>query len=475
MLKRCVPFVVTVMTLFFMQSVFANDWEDLIGSTPSIELDHNFNARQSPSQQQRLQVVKRLDQEILVLRAEMSKRNGDVRQVRQYLDQLEKQQILPPFIERVDALKQYVASQSGFFASLKRYMQRIDFPMQESNAVVAIVLPTSGSYELAGKTLQNALQKGLKEAGFKGKLVSLDSNLYASAFELWEILKYYQPDFIFGPLSKQKVVQWKELGTGVSTMYFNDIGYLGVGEFSLSPSRTAGLEQVFQLLQQAQYNNILVLRDNSEKSIELEEAFKQAWLSFNSLHDYNMEIIDGNVGQTIDDAMKVSTSDQRRQWLQKVLQEALEFESRPRQDIEAVISFVPQNLAIQISPYLNFLSSKKEVTHIWYPTQTPSAAFLDFNKDAWQQTFVILPQSIQIDTSVNRSQIDVNSKNGLFYALGQVAVEIVKNSALSTAVDNVEFTKYGSYVRNASGQFHLLPVVYWADNGVFERFYTLTE
>lgn len=452
----------------------AEEWDDLFKHSDNLSGQYkpsNSNGINSPSE--RLQVVKRLDQEILVLRAEMSKRNGDVYQVRQYLRQLAKQHILPPFTQRVEALKQYVAHHSdlspGYTSS--DYVQKIDFPMENSNAVVALVLPTSGDYEFAGVALQNAIKRSLKKAGFRGKLIALDSNLYSSAFELWEILKFYQPDFVFGPLTKEKIKQWQQLRTRVDTLFFNEAAYLGVGEFSLSPSRMAGLEQVFQLLQQAEYENLLVLRDNSEKSIEIEQAFQQAWLAYSQNKQYNLEIIDGNVGNAINDVMGVTRSKQRHRWFQGLLDEELKFENRPRKDVEAVISFVPQHIAIQVSPYINFLTNRKDITHIWYPSKTPSAKFLDFNKDSWQQTFVILPQSIQINTTSKRHQIDVSSKDGLFHALGQVAVEIVKNSTPSDSIDSVENTEFGAYVRNSSGQFHLLPVVYWTDNGTFEKFY----
>jgi len=468
--QKNLTILVSLLSLLLVSTpVLAEEWDDLMGSSSyQSQPDNKVNDT-------RPQIVKRLDQEILILRAEMSQRNGDVYQVKQYLEQLGKQQILPPFSARFERLKQYVANNDRFFSQSKQYVQKIDFPMNNANAVVAIVLPTSGDYEVAGSALQNALQEGLKQAGFRGKLVALDSNLYSSAFEMWELLKYYEPDFIFGPLQKERVLEWKKLRTKVPTLYFNEIGYLGVGEFSLSPSRLAGLEQVFQLLQQGHYQNVMVFSDDSQKSAELEAAFKQAWLSFNSQNAYQSKVIEGNVGQSINEVLGVEQSKQRHRWLEKVISHPLEFETRTRKDMEVVISFLPQHLAIQVSPYLDFLTSNKQITHIWYPSQTPDANFLAFNQSAWEQTFVILPQSILVHSNRKHSQIDTQSKNGLFHALGQVAVEIVKNSTLSDSVDTVELTQHGAYVRNASGQFHLLPVVYWADNGIFEKFYQLAE
>jgi len=184
----------------------------------------NNNQSTSSAPASRLKQVKRLDQEILILRAEMSKKNGDAKQVRQYVNQLEKQYILPAFKGRVEQLKRYVASlpKSSLFSFLP-FQKNIHFPMHESNSVVAIVLPTSGPYELVGLKLQKAIQDGLTASGFQGKLIALDSDIYDTAFEMWEVLKFYEPSFIFGPLRKDTITSWQKLDTGVPTMYFNEV------------------------------------------------------------------------------------------------------------------------------------------------------------------------------------------------------------------------------------------------------------
>ncbi len=467
-----VPFLLTCAGL-----VQAEEWDDLMGESEEITFspqkeskpDSNSNARPN----YRKQAVRRIDQEIMVLRAEMSQRNGDYKQVTRYLRQLDKQHILPPFTQRIAALRKYVSNyvpdMSGEYS--QQFVQKIRFPIDDPKAVVAILLPTSGDYEYAGLAIQKSIQRGLKKAGFRGKLIALDSNLYSSAFELWDILKYHQPDFVFGPLTKEKVAQWQKLRTRVQTLFFNEAGFLSLGNFSLTPNKIAGLEQVFQLMKQADLQNVLVLRDQSEKSIEIEEAFQQAWLNLNPGKSYVLEVIESNVGQSLDAVMGVTNASKRHRWFERILNTELNFSKRSRKDIEAIISFVPQNLAIQISPYLSFLANGNNFTHVWYPSKTPSAKYLDFNRHSWAQTFVVLPQSIQTSSSSRHRQIDVNSKNGLFHALGQVAVEIVVNPGSSESVDGIEYTEFGDYVRNPSGQFHLLPVVYWSDNGMFEKYY----
>lgn len=456
------------------------EWDDFFqNSKPRSLLDIGKSKPQVESikdKDRHLQQVKRLDQEILILRAEMSKKHGDQKQVALYVKELKKQYIIPAFQNRVDALEKYLASlpKPSLF-SFFSFSKDITFPMNDSTAVVAIVLPTSGRFESVGLELQNTLQNGLTKAGFKGKLIALDSALYSSAFEMWEVLKYYEPDFIFGPLQKGWVQKWQQLDTGVPTLYFNETGSLASSEYSLAPSKLAGLEQVFQVLNQVQYQKILVLKSLDGSSEELEQAFHQAWLQSNNPNDYLVQTIDKTVGQSIDEALNAQSSENRHQWLQRVLKQPLEFEPRIRKDIEAVISFVPENQAIQIAPYLHFLSLKQTITHIWYPSKTPTQTYLSENMDAWSQTFAILPPILSSDFFKSKTSSTSNNKNGLFHALGEVAIEIVKNPSESSNSDTLIDTAFGTYVRDANGQFYLLPTVFWADNGAFERFTIQTE
>lgn len=460
---------------------YAGEWDALFQDVKPqniYDLGKQKNKGSIESSASKLHQVKRLDQEILILRAEMSKKNGDVNQVENYVNQLEKQFVLPEFTARVARLKSYLASAprtSTSLFSMFSMAKSVSLSMDDQNAVVAIVLPVSGVYGEVGLQLQKSLEEGLQRAGFAGKLIALDLALYDSVFEAWEILKYYEPDFIFGPLQKSKIAEWQDLKTGVETLYFNDTTVFTSYEFSLSPAKSAGLEQIFQLLNQGLYQRVLVLKNSDESSQTLEQAFNQAWLKLYLPNDYIAIEINKTIGQSIDEGLNVEKSKERQAVLKRNLQQTLEFAPRVRKDIEAVVSFIPQNQAIQVAPYLNFLSTTESITHIWYPSKTPSVSYLMNHLDAWQQTFAILSPFLAETFQNNSPSSHLSSKNGLFHALGQVAIEIVNKPNESSNVDSLVDTAYGTYVRNANGQFHLLPNVYWVDNGIFEKFVSETE
>ena len=141
-----VALILFILCFYPWQLTWAEEWDQLLGFSErkgSFQ-DNRALISQQNSNSSGLKVVKRLDQEILLLRAERSKRNGDIKQVKRYVEQLQKQQILPPFIRRVEVLKEYAAEFVESPTVFSQYSQSIRFPWHDKSALVAIVLPTTG-------------------------------------------------------------------------------------------------------------------------------------------------------------------------------------------------------------------------------------------------------------------------------------------------------------------------------------------
>ena len=431
--------------------------------------------------------VELIDQEIILLRAELARKNNDINQVKIYINQLSRMVILPVFQQRFAVLKLYLTtaktSSPSFVNSSSNasdsylYVGSIEplkFPELTEKSIVVVLLPLTGPYEEAGNKVLSGLTKALEDFSFQGSLAVFDTALYETVFELWEIVKYYDPAFIFGPLQKKTTQQWQELNTGIPTLYFNSMDRLFGHERALSPSKSQGLNQVLTVLSNSQFESVLVLTDSSDSSKKLESEFYQAWSSLNSLGQYEHQPIERTVGQSIEVAMNIQRSEDRYRWLQKVTDSTLEFTPRPRLDFDAVVTLIPQNKAIQVGPILDFYQLK-QVTHIWYPSQTPNLDSLRQSLASWQQTYAVLPVYNQADFTLNKPTSQQEDKNGLFYALGQVAIKIVNNPAISDGQNLYVHTEFGTLASNTLGQFYLLPVVYWVDQGVLERVTEFSE
>ncbi len=476
-----------------------SEWQDLLSIQPSKSIGSTpvtqGNWPQKPSSKDRAPArnyhlenqVDRIDQEIILLRAELARQNSDVNQVQIYINQLSRMVVLPIFQQRLAVLRLYLSTAKTSSQTLGHSLnsasdsylyvgsiEPLKFPDALEKSIVVVLLPLTGPYEQAGNKVLAGLTKSLEVISFQGSLAVFDTALYETVFELWEVVKYYDPDFIFGPLQKQTAQQWQELNTGIPIFYFNSMDRLFGHERALSLTKSKGLDQVLSILNNSQFQSVLVLTDPSESSKKLESEFYQAWSSSNSRGQYQHQPIEGTVGQSIEAAMNIQRSRGRYHWLQRVTESTLEFTPRPRQDFEAVVTLIPQNKAIQVGPILDF-HQLNQVTHIWYPSQAPNLDSLRKSLASWQQTYAILPVYNQADFTLNKSNSQQQDRNGLFYALGQVAIEIVKNPAVSDGQGLYVDTEFGALVSNTVGQFHLLPVVYWVDQGVVERVTEFSE
>lgn len=444
--------------------------------------------------------IEQIDQEIILLRAELAQQNNDDHQIQLYLQELTQLGVLPAFQARFLALQHYLeaannASENSLQGKnsanessvrlVSQLREPLLFPNFTESSIVAVLLPLSGPYEEAGSRVLAGLTEALEARSFQGTLAVFDTALYKSVFELWEVVKYYDPAFIFGPLQKNSAEQWQALNTGIPTLYFNSMTRLFGQERALSPGKSEGLQQVFSLLNHRQLENVLVLTDASEASKKLETEFHQAWS--NSVtgsrqaelqstwlqidkprRRYQHQSIKTTVGQAIEEVMNAQRSKARHLWLQNLIDIPLSFTPRTRTDFDAIVSFIPQNRAIQVGPLLEFYQLT-ELTHIWYPSQAPNLISLVENLNSWQQAYAVLPIYNPTDLIKNSANLLQEDRTGLFYALGQAAVEIVNNSDFSGGHNVLLNTKFSVLMSGRAGQFYLLPIVYRVEEGGLER------
>ncbi len=322
-----------------------------------------------------------------------------------------------------------------------------------------------------GNQILEGLTDALTSADFVGTLVVLDTALYANAFEVWQLAKAYEPDFIFGPLRKTIANQWQSLSTGIPTFYFNEMRFLNGHERALSPSKVKGVEVLMRFLEAESYQNILVLTDNHAASEKLESAFYSLWHTSEHTGTYQQQHIDKTVGEAVEIASNREHSKARQLWLQSLVDVNLFFKPRVRKDIDVVISFLSERNAIQVTAILDFYGFS-DIPRVWYPVQVPRVSFFKKNLSSLHASYAVLPAYVQPNLSFFAQEKDAfsgeNNQFGLFYALGQVAVKIVNNSAISDGLELYIETEFGAIRSSSVGQFYLLPMMYWVNQNETE-------
>lgn len=401
--------------------------------------------------------IEQIDQEILLLRAELAQSNGDIETLRRYLNQLEQMTLPDSFLVRVQALKEFVrdyhppSSEQG--ETLKS-----GFMMPQGDSTVVVLLPLTGDYAVAGE----AILSGLKSRWpFHKDFIVVDSALYSSMFELWELVKLYSPDFVIGPLNKENALAWQQLNTGIATLYLNQLPVFNVNEKAIAPSKFDGLTRLTQFADDNALRHLLVL--TSEKDNALQLQFQQAWLAQNPFAHYEVSTVDRGVDQGVKQGLGVSASYDRKAWLQRTLQTELEFEPRARQDLDGVITFLNMDEAVQVKPLLNFYHLF-DVYHLWYPSSYPDREAFQANLPFWLQTYAFLPPYIVESVREDADAFDPFQQVGLLYALGSLVAESVNNSLILQKDRYIQHSLIGELVNDSQGQLQLLPNVYWMDD-----------
>ena len=428
-----------------------------------------------PSNQSLEMQIEFIDQEILLLRAELAKTNQDIPAFQRYLKQLNAITLAPVFQSRLQALQQFNLELTP--QSFKLAQAAIDsptdaflLPVEESQ--VLVLLPLSGDYQAAGQAILQGLQAAWP---FEKAFTVIDSGLYNSMSELWELVKLYEPDFIIGPLEREKSAAWQSLALPLPTLYLNQLDTYRANEKGLSPSKVLGLDQLLAFAEAFELERLLVMSDGSKSATSIQNGFQQAWANMEIYRALESKPFETNVHQSMTIALNVQQSIARKNWVQKTIGLELEFEARARQDIEAVIYFSSIEEAIQIKPILDFYHLNS-VQSLWYPSFYPSAKELHAQRQNWQQTYAFLPPYLVASNKVekeavslglersNQEQVLASQKSGLFYALGELVAKIVKIPRINLVNQPIADSTLGTLITNQEGRLSILPNVFWLDD-----------
>lgn len=467
--------IAAVITLSLLSpATFAFEWMDsepvYVFGEKEAEVSDSSRKQEDPLEKQ----ISQIDLEILMLKAELAQQNGDLKALQQYIEELRNARLPAAFRERLAELESYLEStKPNAFMKFIGLGSGFEFPMDDPKAVVAVVLPLSGTYGGVASQLLKSLREALDTQGFQGRLVEFDSMNYENIFRLWEQVKYYQPKFIFGPLQKNLVSEWHQLDTGIPTLYFNDLQQaLFAYEKALSPNTKGQVRKVANYLSKQGYERALIVSDSANKAQSLAEALKERWIMESPGIQVEVYSQKKNFSSGLADALGVSASKNRASVLRNILRRSIETQNRARSDIQAIVSLAKPGQAVQVSPLIEFYQLKN-LQHFWYPSQKLKPSDLSLYQNSWQQTTGFIPSYI-VDAYM-APELSNTEETGIFYALGQVAVEIVNQAEFLSQRNWLLDTPYGQVEANQNGQFYLLPAVYWLDQGQIEPLEALNE
>lgn len=453
---------ITATFALFSQPTLSIDFYDPVA--PVVEPLSEANSKQQ---------LQLLDLEILVLKAELAQKSAEPLAVKNYLQEIAAMPGAESLSERINRLKNYLQNQPDAFAAPK-----VPFVFNPDNPVV--LLPLSGPYQTAG----NQILAGLESRFPYITLNVIDTAIYDTAQELWELVRLYQPSFIFGPLRPKFAQAFAEIDTQIPTLMFNEVATPHTQVRFLSPSRSAQMTNVVNRFYEQGYRKILLL--SSSKDTPQLQAFINAADKITDPERFNIvkAPFKISIDQALEQGLGALGSIGRHVWLQKTIGERLQESIRARQDIDLVVSFLPFRSALQVTPILSYYHLN-QVLHVWIPSDLPSAEVFASNLPFWQSTLALLPDFYinQVTEFLSKKALFVNANQpnavinlaeesqmepvGIFYALGHVAAEIVQEMTVSP-LHQIP-TSLGRVRWDDDKNIQIIPRYYWLDKGVIRE------
>lgn len=421
-----------------------------------------------PNFEQKIQMI---DAEIWLLKAELAQKNGDVLKTKTYLQNLEalfdSTRFPSQFQQRVEQLRHYLS------LTAKQPSAHVSISYRFDPRRILALLPMSGSYAQAGLGIYQSMQAEMQQISTEYHLEVLDTNIYDSMQEVWEWVELYKPSFIFGPLQKENILQLATLQIETPILAFNEVDFSNPYVKFLTPhSAESMIKKLISLMGNGVYRRIIVLTDDSSRSQTLYRQLQKAWAENQTLEKIQVaqiffeQRVMGQVDRAMDKVVHGHQSSIRSNWLQKVLQTPIHSMSRTRDDIDMIISFLPYQLAMQVTPLLSYYQLN-QVPHYWVPSKLPASKTFIRSLPFWQATSAIFPAYYTELLNSKSDKDDLsNDQVGIFPALGTSAIKAV--TRLSFEQPNVIQTELGILSLDVLGKLHLSPDLVWIDAGSFE-------
>ncbi|PLA74918.1 hypothetical protein CYQ88_03170 [Hydrogenovibrio sp. SC-1] len=428
------------------------------------------DSEKGPDFDQQIQLI---DAEIWLLKAELAQKNGDVVRVKHYLEKIDvlfsSNRLPNQFISRIEQLKHYLtlidqASPSG----------PKNIPYRFAPHRMLALLPMTGLFAQAGQEIYQAMVTEFQLIAPQYSIEVLDTNIYDSMQAVWEWVELYQPSFIFGPLQKDNVHQLASLKIDIPVLAFNEAAFSKPYVKFLTPHSSLSLVQkMVSLMGNGVYRRVMVLTDDSTRSKTMYQQLLQTWAAEQSLEDevvaqiFHQQSVSSHVDKAMEKVVQGDQSEIRRNWLQKILQTSVHYVPRTRGDIDMIISFLPYDSAMQVTPLLAYYQLN-HVPHYWVPSKLPATGELIRSLPFWQGTSAIFPSYYTKFLNTKNDDKDyLNNQVGIFPALGSSAIKAV--TRLSLEQPNAIQTELGILSLDAMGRLHLSPDLVWIDKGGFEK------
>ena len=237
---------------------------------------------------------------------------------------------------------------------------------------VAVILPTSGALKEIGQAILDGMMINLYQQQNRC-IASCDSLPTLTLFNSQDIKDWQQQyqlladqgfDLVVGPLDKNKVEKaWQVQQKAMPTLALNYLPEQTTQNNGLTTSLFLqfGLsleEEARQIAHQNKnktYKNVLIAHSNEPWAQRASQSFIDEWIQTGGVVSGKLTI-DGeqNYSELVKQSLHINASNNRRKNIQNIIGQNVSFETRRRQDIDAIILFSQPKPARQLIPTIAF-------------------------------------------------------------------------------------------------------------------------
>lgn len=404
------------------------------------------NAPTSPANGLDESRLQSLDYEIALLRAEISLRQGNQDA---FLQAYQRLQTLPSLVD-FELRWQWLTEQAQRLnwldpdaitpLSKSRRAGLAGFTKAAMADHITLAAPLSGDLSPAGLALQQVL---LQHYPHK-ELTFIDTS-QSSRAHLISAIESNRPDLLILLERREHTIQLAQ--------HFYDLPAILFHPANL-------LDPVFQRVLNPTYEQQAVAL---EPWLDGHHARQITWLQWHQAPSLLLQRVNHQLGSELAPLLVESNSQlndlvaqrfgqqeslARQNWLARVIEQPLTGMGRSRQDQAVVVFYGPMEQAMLLRPLLEY--HQQNVPILWLPSELPDPAFFNLSLPRWQDTLALLPSHFLADLSQNT---ELTSEDGLFFALGEVMVELIRRSAhpLPDQFDTI----YGRVWVSERGEFSL--------------------
>ena len=221
---------------------------------------------------------------------------------------------------------------------------------------IAIFLPLSGRFEQFGKAVRAGMIKKLLQQHPPLELFFYDSAQVDHIQEAYQHAVSQGAETIVGPIQKDAISRLAEISQ-LPALFLNEASAEAGWFFPFNtPSEAA---QIVGKLHQIKVERVGVFYKQSGKSAQLQATIDALW--HESGKRITAQYYSGNtrdIRRAFDQLMNINKSKQRKGNLRYLLQHPLDFEPRPREDLQAIVLLANQQEAAIINPMRKFYGLK---------------------------------------------------------------------------------------------------------------------